>query len=214
MSGRKRNVEGAPCQLALAVIAILTFGCGSKDERPAEFAFIAPVILAPNCATVSCHSSAAAESGLNFSDPDSAYESLLGLSAQFALPGGVSGEGCTPREGETVCTTSRPLVQPCRPDESRLVNMLRARGAELMPPDRPLPLADIELVERWILTGAKRSPSDPTPSCGPEAMGDAGAGGPDAAVTVPDAGTPAPDAAVSPDAASDAMAADALPEVG
>jgi hypothetical protein len=34
------------------------------------------------------------------------------------------------------------------------VQMLRARGARRMPPDRPLPEADIRLVERWILAGA------------------------------------------------------------
>jgi hypothetical protein len=34
--------------------------------------------------------------------------------------------------------------------------MLRARGATRMPPDRPLPEADIELVEQWILNGATR----------------------------------------------------------
>jgi hypothetical protein len=36
--------------------------------------------------------------------------------------------------------------------------MLRARGAPRMPPDRPLPEADIALVERWILDGARRAP--------------------------------------------------------
>lgn len=43
--------------------------------------------------------------------------------------------------------------------------MMRARGAQRMPPDRPLPLADIELIEGWILAGAKESPADPLPSC-------------------------------------------------
>ncbi len=36
-----------------------------------------------------------------------------------------------------------------------MVNMLRARNAPRMPPDRPLPEDDIRLVERWILNGAK-----------------------------------------------------------
>ena len=45
-------------------------------------------------------------------------------------------------------------MTPYDPAGSRVVNMLRARDAPRMPPDRPLPEADIELVERWILNGA------------------------------------------------------------
>jgi hypothetical protein len=33
--------------------------------------------------------------------------------------------------------------------------MLRARGANRMPPDRPFAEADIALVEEWILRGAR-----------------------------------------------------------
>jgi hypothetical protein len=43
-----------------------------------------------------------------------------------------------------------------------VVNMLRARDAPRMPPDRPLPEADIELVERWILNGAAEYGFGPT----------------------------------------------------
>ena len=39
--------------------------------------------------------------------------------------------------------------------------MLRARSAPRMPPDRPLPEADIELVEAWILDGARSAPGGP-----------------------------------------------------
>ena len=45
-------------------------------------------------------------------------------------------------------------MTPYDPAGSRVVNMLRARNAPRMPPDRPLPEPDIELVERWILNGA------------------------------------------------------------
>ncbi len=54
-----------------------------------------------------------------------------------------------------VKATPRPMVVPYQPDASRVVNMLRARGAQRMPPDRPLPEADIVLIEHWILNGAK-----------------------------------------------------------
>ena len=66
--------------------------------------------------------------------------------------------------------------------------MLRAQGAARMPPDRPLPEADIELVERWILNGAtwgNRSPFDAGVAASP---GDAGTSdGPmDGSATHPD----------------------------
>ncbi len=60
--------------------------------------------------------------------------------------------------------------------------MLRARGASRMPPDRPLPEADMRLVERWILDGAPRYIGGPPMPVPP--VPDAGAGTP-----VPDAGT-------------------------
>ena len=44
--------------------------------------------------------------------------------------------------------------------------MLRARNAPRMPPDCPLPEADIELVERWILNGAPEHGYGPTRSDG------------------------------------------------
>jgi hypothetical protein len=154
----------------VAVSAALAFlACGDEvDDRPVEWAFIAPVILAPNCATASCHSKGAAESGLDLSEPNAAYASLVGQQAQFFLSQPIAQPDavCRAERGGTVCTTSRPLIQPCRPDESRVINMLRARGAQRMPPDRPMPVADIELIERWILAGAKRKPGDSLPSCG------------------------------------------------
>ncbi|MBC8132927.1 MAG: hypothetical protein H7X95_08090 [Deltaproteobacteria bacterium] len=39
------------------------------------------------------------------------------------------------------------------------MNMLRARAAPRMPPDRPLSEVDIRLIEAWILNGAKKSVS-------------------------------------------------------
>jgi hypothetical protein len=52
-------------------------------------------------------------------------------------------------------TPPRPLVVPFNPDQSRMVNMLRAIGANRMPPNRPLAEADIALIEEWVLTGAR-----------------------------------------------------------
>jgi hypothetical protein len=129
---------------AVAAAAVASLGAlagcgGGDDERDASWRFISPVIMQQNCATSSCHSHASAVAGLDFSTVANGYTSLLNLK----LPVRAS-------QGEK----ARTLVVPFNPDESRLVHMLRARGAPRMPPDRPLPEADIRLIERWILAGA------------------------------------------------------------
>jgi len=78
-------------------------------------------------------------------------------------------------DGTVLCQRNhRGLVVPYVPSQSRLVNLLRAQDAPRMPPDRPLPEGDIQLVERWILGGASRTAGGPP--AGWE-MVDAGAGG-------------------------------------
>lgn len=137
-------------RLTCALLFLL--GCGA-DDRPPEWAYISPAIMQPNCATVSCHSRAAAVAGLDFSDPERGYTSLTGLKTWVVDPNGKA--GCRNVDGNTVCQLNfRPLLTPFNPEQSRLVNMLRARGADRMPPDRPLDEADIRLVERWIRDGA------------------------------------------------------------
>jgi hypothetical protein len=120
-------------------------GCGgNEDNRDPVWGYIAPVIIAPNCATSSCHSQGSAVAGLDLSTADSAYKSLL----QLHLP--LLTQMPPP-------ATTRPLVLPYNPDESRLMNMLRAAGAYRMPPDRPLAEGDIDLIARWIATGAPKN---------------------------------------------------------
>jgi hypothetical protein len=125
-------------------MAAAVAGCGGEENRPAVWSYISPAIMQPNCATSSCHSKAAAVAGLDFS---TAEMGLKGLTEQ-TLPAVVPDDLVRP-------STKRMLILPGNPEESRLVNMLRARGTERMPPDRPLAEADIALVERWILMGAK-----------------------------------------------------------
>lgn len=128
-----------PWLFVVSVVACAV-GCGgTDDERDPTWSFISPVIIQQNCATSSCHSKATAVAGLDLSTVASGYKSLLKLN----LPVRAS-------QGEK----SRTMVVPYNPDESRLVNMLWARGADRMPPDRPLPAGDIHLIERWILNGA------------------------------------------------------------
>lgn len=118
-------------------------GCG--DERPASWSYISPAIIQPNCATSSCHSRAAAAAGLDLSDATGGYRSLL----DQRLPAG------RPMANYLGKDPPRQLVSKGHPTQSRLLNMLRGIGANVMPPDRPLPGADIDLVEQWILEGAQ-----------------------------------------------------------
>ena len=156
-----------------AVAFVGTAGCGRVDDRPAEWGYISPAIFQPNCATTSCHNPATAVSGLDFSTPQNGYTSLTQLWVWVVVPpdGGTMpapGTPCAIRNATKVCEyMERPLVTPFDPAGSRIVNMLRARNAPRMPPDRPLPELDIELVERWILNGAFEYPNG-------QSSGDAG----------------------------------------
>ncbi|MBA3459198.1 MAG: hypothetical protein H0T46_04500 [Deltaproteobacteria bacterium] len=79
----------------------------------------------PNCATSSCHSALAETAGLRLDDPDLAYDQLL--ARDFVVPGDPS---------------------------STLMSLLAGDERRRMPPDAPLPAADIELVRLWIEAGA------------------------------------------------------------
>lgn len=137
---------------------LLVVGCSAEDNRPAAWGYISPAIFQPACATSSCHSRQVAVGGVDFSDPDRGYASLT--SGWFVDPKGTAADGCEPWADTMVCP-SRPLVVAYNPGESRLVNMLLARGAARMPPDRPLPEPDIRLVENWILDGARKTIDGP-----------------------------------------------------
>jgi len=113
--------------------AVLLCACGGDDDRPASFHFIQAAILVPNCATSGCHSKQSTVSGLNFEEYDASYVFLLG-------PGG---------DGN--------IVEPGQPIRSQLLYLLRGSEIWRMPPDQPLPQADINLIERWILEGAQKN---------------------------------------------------------
>jgi hypothetical protein len=57
------------------------------------------------------------------------------------------------REDAYHSLVDRQFVTP-GDDESELVVLLRAEGSQRMPPDVALPEADIDLIERWIQSGA------------------------------------------------------------
>ncbi len=148
------------CALLLLLVVA---GCSEgSDPRSASWEYISAAIIQPNCATASCHGPAAAAAGLNFSDARSGYTSLTGLWVWVVDPTGEISEGCRVVDGVRVCQRKeRPLVHAYNPEQSRLVHMLRAEGAPRMPPDRPLPEADILLIERWILDGAREHVDGP-----------------------------------------------------
>jgi hypothetical protein len=125
------------------VLSAAAGGCGGEEDvRDPYWGYISPAIIQPNCATSSCHSKASAVAGLDLSTVKDGRYSLVQL--RLAQRGAAKGE-----------PPARPMVLPFNPDESRMLHMLKADGARRMPPDRPLAGADIALIERWILEGAK-----------------------------------------------------------
>jgi hypothetical protein len=126
---------------AALVLAMLSMACAGEDDRPAVWSFIAPAIIQPNCATSRCHSKFTATQGLRFDDMDASYTYLVG--ADEAGP-------CEDPE------SPHNFVVPCRPDDSKLMYMLRGEETVRMPPDQPLPDPDIDLIARWILAGAPK----------------------------------------------------------
>lgn len=109
--------------VALTASAAFTAGCGSeKDERPADWSYIYPAIIEPNCATASCHSRFAEKSGVDLSNINEAYDQM----------------------------TLRHFVVPKQPGQSGLMNLLNAAGVRRMPPDFALPRTDIDLISHWI----------------------------------------------------------------
>jgi hypothetical protein len=111
--------------------------CGA-DDRPANWGYVYQAIIKPNCATASCHTGGNAVGGINLETPSAAYAIL-------------TGSVCVPDESPA----SQNFVVPGYPTGSRLLYLLLGDDvARSMPPDRLLPLQDVELVEEWIAEGA------------------------------------------------------------
>ncbi len=128
--------------MALTLFTTLMVGACGQDDRPATFAYVYETIIAPNCATVGCHSAVTQTYGLQFGTKEGAYVGLTGRACYEGeeLPGEAAGN----------------YVRPGAPDRSQLIYMLYGDDVpRRMPPDRGLSSVDIELVERWILEGAK-----------------------------------------------------------
>lgn len=145
MSGRLLDAVRAACATRssfgfLLLVACLA-GCGAAtDDRPAKWSYIAPAIIEPNCATVSCHSSVAQRAGVILEPAATAYATL------------------TKRHFVVVCD---PAVTACTPDvavaTSEVLSLMRAQGSQRMPPDQALPESDIHLIQTWIANGAQNN---------------------------------------------------------
>ena len=110
-----------------AVAALLAVGCGgTTDDRPAKWSFISATITEPSCATVNCHSEFTQRAGLDLHARDVGYYTLI----------------------------NGYYVIPNDPDASSMVFVMNAQGSLRMPPDNPLPAADVQLIEKWIQAGA------------------------------------------------------------
>jgi len=112
---------------AVAAVTAALIGCGSMtDDRPAKWSFISASIIEPSCATVNCHSAVAQRAGVDLHDRDTGYHALV----------------------------DHGFVNAKMPDQSPVLYLMRASGSIRMPPDIPLPEADIQLIQKWIAAGA------------------------------------------------------------
>lgn len=125
--------RGAMAVLALTCTAL--GACVDSDERPAEWSYIHAAIIEPNCTTSNCHTDISRAAGISFDDPDEAYDHLAGVA----------------------CDSNQPawdFVVAGQPELSKLMFLLRGEEVLIMPPDVPLPKAEVELIQRWIQEGA------------------------------------------------------------
>ena len=115
-----------------AALSIVVSGCnGTTDDRPPKWSFISATIMEPSCATVNCHSAITHQGAVDLSSREVGYQTLV------ENAGGKSF-----------------YVYAYHPEASPVVNLMNAEGSIRMPPDNPLPQADIQLIEAWISDGA------------------------------------------------------------
>jgi hypothetical protein len=76
----------ALARLALVLAVGLAAACtGDPGERPATWAYLHPAIVAPNCATSSCHSERVQTASVPLDEADESYDVLI--DRRFVVPG-------------------------------------------------------------------------------------------------------------------------------
>lgn len=140
--GGSRVITRSMAKVIAAIAALLVAGGCGEDDRPATWSYIHAAVIVPNCTTSSCHNSYVAPAGVVLQDREGAYTILVGTTCEPDQPGEAPATG--------------NLVVPGSPESSRLMHLLIGDNVRrAMPPDRPLPDADIDLIEQWIIDGAR-----------------------------------------------------------
>jgi Planctomycete cytochrome C len=117
---------------ARVAVMIAIGACTTQDDRPPTWSFISTEILQPSCGTGGCHSALSQTAGVVLDTRADGYRTLV----------------TDPPDGYG------PFVVAGDPDKSQLLFMLRGDEIRRMPPDAPLPAADVALIEAWIVAGA------------------------------------------------------------
>ena len=118
----------------IAGFFVFTVACGVADDRPQTADYVIDAVLVPYCGRAACHSSASAARGLAFDTIPNAQQAFTAFT----------------RDGT-------PMVTPGDPTNSGLYRVL-VTSDRPMPPDVPLPDADIQLIKSWIENGAAGFP--------------------------------------------------------
>jgi hypothetical protein len=113
--------------LLLCALGAGAGACIEPGDRPATWDHVHAAIVAPSCATATCHSDLTERAELSLQDPDEAYDALL--DGRYVVPGDQT---------------------------SALMYLLEGDERVRMPPDAPLPAVDVALIRTWIVEGAAR----------------------------------------------------------
>ncbi len=118
-------------KLAIVCFTVGVAGCAAED-RPATWSFVSTAIVEPACGTAGCHSQWSQVAGIVLDSREAGYHALT-------MPPDTYG----------------PFIVAGDPAHSQLMFLLRGDEIRIMPPDAPLPTADIDLIAAWIQAGAK-----------------------------------------------------------
>jgi hypothetical protein len=119
------------------LVAALIGGCDTPRDRPAEWSYIHAAIVAPSCATASCHSRISSVAGRDLSTTYSAYTAFTGRVCNAPR---LDGEIPLPAAREVIMNALYGIGSPS--DSSEPEDLL-------MPPDQPLASSEISLIELW-----------------------------------------------------------------
>src|SRR5258706_12075966 len=112
-----------------AFVVVLSACAIGRDARPETADYVVEPILVPYCGRGGCHSSETRARNM-------AFDTIAGALAALRTN-----------------QRNQPMITVGMPQKSRLFTVL-SDSQRIMPPDVPLPQADVDLIERWITDGA------------------------------------------------------------